>query len=195
MIIIAHILKLSNMNTTSIVLVAVLGVLAIFLFTTYNTFIKLRNKVNEAFALMDIHLKKRYDLIPMLLSVVKGYMQHEAETLANATKARTQAVGMAEQLGSEAVISDAIQKIIVNVEGYPQLKSDTHFTELQKQLIAIENELVSARRYFNGSVRQFNTKCQTFPNNIIANMFNFKTMSMFEANSIERNNISIDHEQ
>lgn len=181
------------MNITYIIPIALAVLIAIYAFSVYNKFVKQKNKVAEAFNLMDIYLLRRHDLIPLLLSVVKGYMQHESDTLAKATAARTQSESISDKVDAETQISDVLSKIIVNAEAYPALKSDSHFTELQSQLIALESEIASSRRYYNGSVRQFNSLCQMFPTNIIANILAYKPMKMFEANANERNNISINH--
>ncbi len=179
------------MNSTGVVLIACASVVLIAIVVIYNKLVGLRNKVKEAFATMDVYLKKRFDLIPNLVAVVKGYASHEALTLEKLTGIRSNANGMGEQLNSESQITSALQKIMVVVEAYPQLKADKQFLELQQQLMQLEEDIASSRRYYNGSVREMNNACQTFPSNIFANIFGFKPMPMFEATIDERKNVEV----
>ena len=174
------------MTTQVYVLVVAAVVAAVLVALVYNTFVQLRNKVQEAFSIMDVYLKKRYDLIPNLVAVVKGYASHEAETLEAVAKMRGGVSGRDEQLDSEMQITSALTRIMAVVEAYPQLKADSNFLQLQTQLAQLEEDIASARRYYNGAVREFNNKCQTVPNNIFASLFGFKPMPMFEAKSTER---------
>ncbi len=180
------------MTSSTIVLIAAVSAALIALILVYNQLVNLRNKVNEAFSTMDVYLKKRFDLIPNLVAVVKGYAGHEAVTLENLTKNRSSAMGMNEQLATESQITSALGRIMAVVEAYPNLKADSHFLELQSELAHLEEDIASARRYYNGSVRMLNDNCQTFPNNIVAGMFGFKPMPMFEATSEERKNVSVE---
>lgn len=156
-----------------------------YIISAYNSLVVLRNKVEEAFSTMDVYLKKRFDLVPNLASTVKGYAQHEAETLEKLTALRSQATTVNEQFDSEKKITSAIRGIMVAVEKYPELKANENFLELQKQLHDIEEDIATARRYYNGSVRQYNNSVQMFPSNIIAGMFHFDKKPMFEVNSVE----------
>lgn len=177
--------------STSTILAAVAALLLLVIFGIYNSLVKVRNKVEEAFATMDVYLKKRYDTIPNLVEVVKGYAKHEAETLIKVTQARSNATSRTDQLDQETQISSLLSQIMVTVEKYPELKADSHFLQLQSQLVQLEEDIASARRYYNGSVREFNNKVQTVPTNIIASLFGFKAMPMFEAKSSERNNVIV----
>ena len=148
----------------------------------YNSLVTLRNKVNEAFATMDVLLKKRFDLIPSLVEVVRGYARHESDVLLEVTNKRTTA-NRGAQLNGEVKISDALKSLFVVVEDYPDLKANSTFLKLQDQLVRMEDEISLSRRYYNGSVREYNNRCQVFPTNLMANMFGFKTMPMFSVDS------------
>lgn len=163
----------------------VLFVIVVFLIYMYNSLVSLRNKVKEAFSTMDVYLKKRFDLVPELVTVVKGYASHEASTLEDVVKMRSGA-GMKEQLDNETKIGDALIRIMAVVEKYPDLKANNNFLDLQEKLTKIEEDIAFSRRYYNGSVREYNNKCEMFPNNLFANLFNFKPMPMFVANDNER---------
>lgn len=168
-------------------------VILIALFVTYNSLVALRNKANEAYSTMDVFLQKRFDLIPNLVEVVKGYAKHEAETLETVTKMRSNANSdINEKVDSEMQISKALVQVFAVVEKYPQLLASNSFLDLQNQLKKVEEDISYSRRYYNGSVRELNNKCQMFPTNIIASMFGFKTMKMYEvASSKERENINV----
>lgn len=174
--------------TTSYVIIIVVALLLVLLLTGYNSLVMLRNKVNEAFATMDVSLKKRYDLIPALVEVVKGYAAHESDTLIETTAIRSRAVDHDDrkgQLQGEKGIGDALKKLFVVAEAYPELKANTTFLTLQQQLSAMEDEIALSRRYYNGSVREYNNRCQTVPFNLIARLFGFKSMPMFAVGSDE----------
>lgn len=179
------------MDIFSIILVAVLGILAAGIIFMYNKFISLRNKVEEAFALMDVYLKKRYELIPNLVAAIKGYMDHEATTLEKVVKARANATNRGSQLDAESDISQNLGSIMIVAEKYPALKANEGFEQLHKQLKEIECDIESSRRYYNGSIREYNTTIQTFPNNLIASALHFGPMKMFEATSAERNSVNV----
>ena len=167
------------------VIYVILGVVAAVLITLlwgYNGLVRLLNKVNEAFATMDVLLKKRYDLIPSLVEVVKGYASHESDVLLKVTSLRTTASRSA-QLKGEVKISDALKGLFAVVEAYPDLKANGNFLKLQEQLARMEDEISLSRRYYNGSVREYNNRCQVFPMNIIAGLFGFKPMPMFSVGS------------
>ena len=166
---------------------AIIGVaialLILFIWWTYNSLVQLRNKVKEAFSTMDVYLKKRYDLIPNLVDIVKGYAKHETDTLQEVTKMRVNAQkgDLDTAINSEVKIGDALQSLLVVVEKYPDLKANTNFLDLQERLSKMEEEIAFSRRYYNGSVREFNNKCQMFPLNLIAGMFGFEKKPYFEA--------------
>lgn len=180
------------MDIISIIIIAVVLVLAVGVICLYNNFVSLRNKVEEAFALMDIHLKKRHELIPNIVETIKGYMAHEAGTLSGVVQARKDADNRGSQLEAEGGISQALGNIMIEVEKYPNLKASEGFVKLHSELIDVEYEIECSRRYFNGSIREFNTKIQTFPNSIIANAFGFRPMKMFEAAPMERKSVNVD---
>lgn len=180
---------------TTIIIVAVIALLVLWVILTYNGFIKLRNQCEEGFATMDVYLKKRFDLIPNLVSTVKGYAKHEAETLEKVIAARNAGSrsSIDEKIEDEKQISGAVRSIFALSESYPELKANTNFQELQSQLTAIENDIANSRKYYNAVVKQFNTKCQTIPSNIIAGIFHFKAMPMFSVDDAsERQNVKVE---
>ena len=173
-----------------IVLYIILGVvllLLLLLFTSYNSLVRLRNKAREAYSTMDVFLKKRYDMIPALVEVVRGYAGHETDVLLEVARQRSHVSrdDLDASLRSETGIGNALKNIFVVAESYPQLKADTNFLTLQKQIVQMEDELSLSRRYYNGSVRALNNQCQVFPQNIVASLFGFKTMPMFAVDSEE----------
>ncbi len=178
-------LKRIQQNTNYMALYIVIGVLLLLLAVLlwgYNGLVRLRNKVNEAFATMDVLLKKRFDLIPSLVEAVKGYARHESDVLVDVTNKRSTA-NRGAQLKGEVRISDALKELFVVAEDYPELKANGNFLKLQEQLVRMEDEISLSRRYYNGSVREYNNRCQVFPMNLVANMFGFKPMPMFSVDS------------
>lgn len=167
------------------IIIGVVVVLFVLVLVTYNSLIQLRNKVKEAFSTMDVYLKKRYDLIPNLVDIVKGYAKHETDTLQEVTKMRVNAQkgDLNTAIDSEVKIGDALQSLLVVVEKYPDLKANTNFLDLQERLSKMEEEIAFSRRYFNGSVREYNNKCQMFPFNLIAGVFGFKALPMYQVES------------
>ncbi len=167
------------------IVIGVLVVLAVLVLFTYNNLVQLRNKVKEAFSTMDVYLKKRYDLIPSLVEIVKGYAKHETDTLQEVTQMRVNAQkgDLDTAIDSEIKIGDALKSIFLVVEKYPDLKANTNFLDLQERLSKMEEEIAFSRRYYNGSVREFNNKCQMFPFNLIAGMFGFKALPMYRVDS------------
>ena len=167
------------------IVIGVLVVLAVLVLFTYNNLVQLRNKVKEAFSTMDVYLKKRYDLIPSLVEIVKGYAKHETDTLQEVTQMRVNAQkgDLDTAIDSEIKIGDALKSIYLVVEKYPDLKANTNFLDLQERLSKMEEEIAFSRRYYNGSVREFNNKCQMFPFNLIAGMFGFKALPMYQVDS------------
>ena len=180
-------------NSIMIITIVVIAVIAIFVMSVYNSLVGLRNKVEEAFATMDVYLKKRFDQIPNLVSIVKGYAKHEAETLEKVVKLRTNAATDEEKVEAEKQVSSAIKQLMVTVEAYPELKSNVNFQDLQHQLNEIEHDIANARKYYNGAVRQYNDKVQMFPSSLVASIFGFSKRSMFEVDSaVERENVKIE---
>lgn len=167
------------------IIIGVVVVLFVLVLVTYNSLIQLRNKVKEAFSTMDVYLKKRYDLIPNLVDIVKGYAKHETDTLQEVTKMRVNAQkgDLNTAIDSEVKIGDALQSLLVVVEKYPDLKANTNFLDLQERLSKMDEEIAFSRRYYNGSVREYNNKCQMFPFNLIAGVFGFKALPMYQVES------------
>ena len=150
---------------------------------TYNTLVALRNHISDAWGNIDTELKRRYDLIPNLVATVKGYAAHEREVFERITQLRAQCManqGAAhEQAVSENELVGALKKLLAVVENYPQLKADKNFLELQHELVNTEDRIQAARRFFNGNVRDYRNKCETFPSSIIAGMFGFERKDYF----------------
>jgi len=149
----------------------------------YNSLIKLKNQVKNAWSQIDVQLKRRHDLVPNLVQTAKGYMKHERETLENITKARSRAMGagsVGEKAKAESGLNGAMSKFFLVVENYPDLKANQNFLALQEELTSTENKIAFARQGYNDQVLFFNNKIQMFPSNIIAGMFNFKSGEFFE---------------
>ena len=177
------------------VVIAIIAIIVIYLTVQYNAFVKSNNIVKEAFSTMDIYLKKRWDLIPNLVEVVKGYEKHEKETFNEITSLRTNSydsMSMNKKINVNEQLTQGISKIMAISENYPELKASENFLQLSKDLTRIEDEIANSRKYYNGSVRILNTKIQMFPSNIVAGMFGFKQASMFEANAEEKNNVKVE---
>ncbi len=161
----------------------ILVLVILWLIFIYNSLIKLRNRTDEAWSDIDVQLKRRYDLIPNLVNTVKGYAKHERELFEKVTKARTAAMGaqdLKEQEQAENMLTGALKSLFAVAENYPDLKANQNFLELQRELSDTENKIQAARRFYNGNVRDFNIKVQSFPNNLIANMLGFKQREFFE---------------
>ena len=155
----------------------------IYVILTYNTLVALRNHISDAWGNIDTELKRRYDLIPNLVATVKGYAAHEKEIFERITQLRARCMtrrGPAqEQAVSENELVGALKKLLAVVENYPQLKADQHFLELQRELVNTEDRIQAARRFFNGNVRDYRNKCETFPSSVIAGMFGFEKRDYF----------------
>lgn len=179
------------MTTELIIIIGIVVVLLLYIILTYNGLVTLRNRVKEAWSDIDVQLKRRYDLIPNLVEVVKGYASHEKETLERVITARNVAMsanGAKEKGEAENVLSGALKNLFALSENYPDLKASTNFLELQRELSDTENKIQAARRFYNGNVKDFNTKIEMFPANIIANMFNFKANDFFSIADEEKEN-------
>lgn len=180
---------------TLYIIIGVIVLLFIYVLITYNGFVKTNNIVKEAFSTMDVYLKKRWDLIPNLVEVVKGYAKHEKETFNEITTLRTNSydsMSMSKKIDVNEQLTQGISKIMAISENYPELKASENFLQLSKDLTQIEDEIANSRKYYNGSVRILNTKIQMFPSNIIAGIFGFKKANMFEANAEEKNNVKVE---
>ena len=177
------------------VIIGVVALILIYIFVEFNGFIRLNNKVNEAFATMDVYLKKRWDLIPNLVETVKGYAKHEKDTLEEVVKLRSgdyDVMSNEEKIKTNTEINKGIGRIMALAESYPNLKANENFSNLAKELTKTEDEIAQSRKYYNATVRLFNNKVGMFPSNIIAKLFGYKTKSMFEASGEERNSIKVE---
>ena len=181
------------MSTLWIVIIVAV-VLVIFVVSLYNKLIALKNNRENAFADIDVQLKQRHDLIPQLVSAVKGYMEHESGVLTRVTEARSRAMGATSidgKIAAEQELGSALQGLQIQVEAYPDLKASTNFMHLQTEISDVENKLASVRRYFNSATREFNVAVQSFPSNLIAGMFGFHTEPMFDVGTTERERLDI----
>ncbi|MCR4285359.1 MAG: LemA family protein [Candidatus Kaiserbacteria bacterium] len=192
------------MSLTYIILIVV-AVVALWAIVAYNNFVKLIQRTKEAWADIDVQLKRRYDLIPNLVETVKGYASHERETFDAVTNARAEATKvhvdpsnitpetLAAMAGAEAGLGQALGKLLAVAEAYPDLKANTNFLELQRELSDTENKIQAARRFYNGNARDLKIALQSFPSNLIGNMFNFKEEAYFEleADSVEKEPVKV----
>ena len=184
------------MSAMSIILIVILAAAA-FAVVIYNQLVSLRNRVKNGFAQIDVQLTRRYDLIPNLVEAVKGYIKHERETLEAVIKARNAAVSglqaaAADPSNAEAIrelgkaetgLAGALGRLFALAEAYPDLKANQNMLQLQEELGSTENKVAFARQAFNDAVLNYNTSCETFPNNLVANVFNFKTAEFLEIDS------------
>ena len=171
------------MSTTTIVILVIVLLLVIWAVSIYNNLVKLRNNRENAFANIDVQLKQRYDLIPQLVSTVKGYATHEREVLERVTAARSAAMGATtvnEKVQADNMMTSALAGLKVSLEAYPELKANQNFMQLQSEIADIENKLAAVRRFFNSATRELNNAVETFPGNIFAKMFGFSRQPMFE---------------
>jgi len=166
-----------------VVLLVILVLLVVFVIGQYNSLVRLRNETQNAWAQVDVVLRRRYDLVPNLVETVKGYAAHERETLEAVIQARSGAIdasAVADQADSENMLAGALRRLFALSEAYPALKADSNFMELQKELVQTEGLIGYARAAYNQSVLTFNNKSQVFPSNIVAGMFNFVAGDFFE---------------
>lgn len=171
--------------STWILVVAVLVVL--WLVAVFNSLVRLRNRMKEALSDIDVQTKRRYDLIPNLVETVKGYAKHESKTIENVTRARTEAMGAGgsplEKAEKENMLSETLKTLFAVSENYPDLKANANFLELQRELSDTENKIMASRRFYNNTVKDLNTKIETFPTNLIAKSFGFSQSKFFETSS------------
>jgi len=162
----------------------ILLVVVLFLVFTFNRFVSLRNRAKEAWADIEVQLKRRYDLIPNLVNTVKGYATHESSVFENVTKARSMAMGAqgptADHAQAENMLAGALKSVFAIAEAYPELKANQNFLALQNELSDTENKIQAARRFYNTNVRDLNISVESFPGNIIAGIFNFSKMEFFD---------------
>ena len=177
-----------------IILAVVVVIVLCFVISTYNSLVTLRNRVKDQASQIDIQLKRRFDLIPNLLECVKGYMNHEKETLEEIVKARntyTSATTMEDQVNADSELTKAMTKLFALAESYPELKANENFISLQNELGETEDKIASARQFYSDSVLLYNNKIQMFPSNLIAGMFGFKEEKFFEATEAEKENVKV----
>ena len=176
------------------IILGIIILLVIYAIVQYNALVKLKNQAEEAWSSIDVQLKRRHDLIPNIVETVKGYAKHERETLENVIKARNMAINaknVDEKVEAENFLTGTLKSLFALSENYPELKANENFMQLQNTLNEIEDYVQNARRYYNAVVRDLNTKIETFPSNIIANMFNFKKREYFEIEEKEKEPVKV----
>ncbi len=185
------------MNYTIWIVLGAIVLIALVIIGMYNGLIRLKNRVDEAWSDIDVQLKRRHDLIPNLVNTVKGYAKHEEGTLTKVIEARN--VAMKQEGGAdpkakadaENALSSTLKSIFALSESYPDLKANTNFLELQRELSDTENKIQASRRFYNANVRDFNTKIEVFPTNVIGNMLGFKSRDYFEIKEVEKENVEV----
>ena len=178
------------------VIIAIVGILVLaWAIAIYNGLVQLKNRVDEAWSDIDVQLKRRYDLIPNLVSTVKGYASHEKKLFEKVTEARTAAMGAqtpADKEQAENVLSGTLKSLFAVAEAYPDLKANQNFLELQRELTDTEDKIQASRRFYNGNVRDFNSKLEMFPSNIVASMMSYTKREFFEAAGVEKENVKVE---
>lgn len=173
------------------ILLGFIAVLALWFIAIYNAFVSGKNRIEEAWSDIEVQLKRRYDLIPNLLETVKGYASHERGVLESVTRARTQAMGAKsaeEHAKAENFLSDTLKTLFAVAENYPDLKANANFLDLQRELADTENKIQSARRFYNGNVRDYNIRIESFPSNMVASLFRFGKKDFFDLEEEEARN-------
>ena len=178
------------------IIIAVVVILLLIIVSTYNACVRLKNQGEEAYAQIDAHLKQRYDLIPNLVETVKGYAKHEEGTLKAVIEARSKAMnasGVEEKDKADKAFEGTLKTLFALSESYPELKANENFKDLQNQLSRLETEILQARKYYNGVVKTFNTKIETFPTSLIVGLFGgkFARMTYLEVSEAERQNVKV----
>ncbi len=177
------------------IIIAIIALIIIYFFILYNSFVKINNRVKEAFSTMDIYLKKRWDLIPNIVEIVKGYAKYEKETIKEVVELRSSAYDKMndyEKIKTNEQLSGGINKIMALAEAYPDLKANENFRDLSNQLTKVEDEIANSRKYYNGIVIINNNKVEMYPSNILARLIVYKTKAMFEASTSERENVKFE---
>ena len=181
--------------TITYIVLAVLVLLVLWVVGSYNGFVTRRNRAQEALSDIDVQAKRRYDLIPNLVSTVKGYAAHESGVFEQVTAARTAAMGatgMQAKAAAENALAGTLKSLFAVAEAYPDLKANQNFLELQRELSDTEDKIQAARRFYNGTVRDYNTALQSFPGNVIANNFHFSAMELFQlADAAEKEPVKV----
>ncbi len=171
------------MDIVTISIIAIVAVLTVALVIIYNALVALKNRTKEAWADIDVQLKRRYDLIPNLMETVRSYAAHESGVFEKVTEARTAAMEAQtteDKIAKENALSQTLKNLFAVAENYPELKASANFIELQRELTDTEDKIQAARRFYNGNVRDLSIKIESFPSNIVANIFGFKPMALFE---------------
>ena len=182
------------MPTWLIVVLAIVVVIVLWVISSYNTLVRLRNRVRDQWAQIDVQLKRRFDLIPNLVETVKGYTKHESETLENVVKARNTYLSASTpeaQMEANGELTQAISKLFALAEAYPDLKANANFVKMQDDLKETEDKISYARQFYNDTVLKYNNKVEVIPTNIIAGMFGFKKETFFQAAEAERENVQV----
>jgi len=176
-------LSMTIQNMLLFIILGIVLLIVVVFVVFYNSLVSLKNRAKEAWADIDVQLKRRYDLIPNLVNTVKGYASHEKQLFENVTKARTAAMsaqGVAEKAQAENVLAGTLKSLFAVSENYPDLKASTNFLELQRELTDTEDKVQAARRFYNANVRDLAIKIESFPSNVVAKIFGFKNMELFE---------------
>ncbi|MFA6524752.1 MAG: LemA family protein [Patescibacteria group bacterium] len=183
------------MDTLLWVVVGLVAIVGLWFIATYNGLIRLKNRTDEAWSDIDVQLKRRYDLIPNLVETVKGYATHERELFEKVTQARSnamQATTPETQAKAENMLAGTLKSLFAVAENYPDLKANQNFAKLQDELSDTENKIQASRRFYNGNVRDFNTKIQVFPTNMVGNMLGFKQREFFEIeDATQKENVAV----
>ena len=177
-----------------IVVIALVVIIAMYVMSTYNKLVSLRNRVKDQWAQIDVQLKKRFDLIPNLVETVKGYAKHEKETLENVIKARNTFLAAKtpeDEIQASGELTGALSKLFALSESYPELKANANFLQMQSDLKDVETTIAAARTFYNDTVLMYNNKVEMFPSNIVANMFKFKGQAFFEVTETEREAVQV----
>ena len=177
-----------------IIVIAVIVLIILWIISTYNSLVVLRNRVKDQWAQIDVQLKRRFDLIPNLVETVKGYAKHENETFKEVVEARNKfksATTPEEEMAASGELTSALSRLMVLTESYPELKANENFLNLQSQLKEVEDKISYSRQFYNDSVLLYNNKIEMFPSNIVASVFNFQKESFFEANEADRENVKV----
>ena len=180
------------------IFISIIGLILVYLVWTYNSFASLRNRARNAWADIDVELKRRHDLVPNLVATVQGYAAHEKGVFEDVARLRSQAMqvqGAQAKEGTEAELTGAIKSLFAVAESYPDLKADKNFRDLQTQLAEVEDHIQYARRYYNAVVRDMNTKCELFPSGLIGSWFGFGRLSYFQAADEDREAVGVKFEE
>ena len=178
-----------------IVVIVIIVLLILYVAMTYNKLVDLRNRVRDQWSQIDVQLKRRFDLIPNLVSTVKGYAKHESETLEKVIEARnsyTTATSPHEKMEANNMLTDTLTKLFAVAESYPDLNANTNFLDLQQELQDTENKIAMARQFYNDTVLTYNNKIEMFPSNLIASMFKFKMEEFFKAEEAAKENVKVE---